>query len=105
MKRIELIREQIKWNQDDYVIALIWTIDDLCPALAAQQILVEGLEDYASDDEDEDLSEYETITKEEANDCLEYIAHAHDASIGINWDVIAELVHWWVSNRKEEGAK
>jgi hypothetical protein len=40
----------------------------------------------------EDFTEYEhykyTITKEQAQEALESMIRKHDASIGINWDVV-----------------
>jgi len=40
----------------------------------------------------EDFTEYEhdkyTITKEQAQEALERMIQKHDASIGINWDVV-----------------
>jgi hypothetical protein len=32
------------------------------------------------------------LTEEQADDILEIIEHRHDASVGINWDVISFLI-------------
>ena len=56
------------------MIASYWTIDD-----------VKSLQD----DEDK-FTEEERITDEEARQVLKAADHYHDATIGINWDVLRE---------------
>src|SRR5438128_10763937 len=56
------------------MIASYWTIDD-----------VKSLQD----DEDE-FTEEEPITDEEAREALKLTDETHDATLGINWDVLRE---------------
>ena len=100
MKRSELIKQlQSAGQPDDYIIAEIWTIEDLCEALEKNNVVIEGMDDNIDADE----TPYKIISKAEANECLEYISHAHDASIGINWDVIEVLVECWLDAEHRSG--
>jgi hypothetical protein len=42
------------------------------------------------------------MTDEEARDILSIILSNHDASIGVNWDVIGYYIDEWISEKEAE---
>jgi len=56
----------------DDEIAIIWSVEDV-------------------------LSIREDLTPEQALEVLEQAEHKHDASIGINWDVLGYIADWMYS--------
>ena len=63
-------------NHDDE-IAIIWSVEDV-------------------------MQECDWLTREQALDVLHHIYHKHDATIGINWEVIYYNAEWMYPKGMEE---
>ena len=63
--------------QDDE-IAIIWSVEDV-------------------------IQECDWLTREQALDVLQHIDHKHDATIGINWDVIYYNAEWMYPKEADDG--
>ena len=76
-------KDQVKDFIDGRSIAAIWSIDDVMhPAEVEPEADL-----YEDEDEDEEAEQRE-ITEEDAINILGLVDRHHDASIGINWEVI-----------------
>lgn len=53
---------------------------------------------------DDVLSLDDSLTREEAKEILESADHNHDASIGINWDVLETLIDNFKYDKEQENA-
>ena len=62
---------------DEGQIAIIWSVEDV-------------------------MQECDWLTKEQALDVLHSIDHNHDATIGINWDVIYYNAEWMYPKPEEQ---
>lgn len=70
-------------------VAIIWRIDDI-KSQAEQEA------NFCNVDNPERAERLRNLTDEQALDILHDIVNQHDASIGINWDVISCHIDWSV---------
>ena len=78
--------DQVKRYEEEFksgdAIAVVWLLDDvICTA--------------------EEMGY--TLTEEQARDILAEISHRHDATIGINWEVIQSYIDWLNYDLKDRG--
>ena len=74
--------------KEDDVICVVWAVDDI-------KFRIETLHVVLPDDG------YDKLTEEDAKEILWRIDSKHDATIGINWDVI----DFWIDEHKNEKEK
>lgn len=81
---MSLLRETVLDNGGTCEIALIWTREDVRTALKAFN---------------DSNSKSEELSLEEESMILENILSQHDASRGVNWDVLREEVAFFIQER------
>lgn len=77
-EEIEIFEIRFPKNEDENTINVVWSVEDV--------------QEQAKDDDVK-------ITEEEAREILHYIKKNHDASIGINWEVITQAIQVYEDNR------